>query len=96
MSILICLIGGQQAPNLFAVEQCRPQKNILVHSEDTESDASDFQSFLSSRVYQDIRLWKVDPYHPGVITKAAQQLRGSLSGEEVILNYTGGSKPMTS
>ncbi len=94
MSVLICLTGGQQAPNLFAVEQCRPQKIILVHSEDTEPDASDFRSFLSSRGYEDIRLWKVDPYHPRLITTAAQELRERLSGEEVILNYTGGTKPM--
>lgn len=94
MSILICLIGGQQAPNLFSVLRCSPERIILVHTEDSRDEADRLRSFLKSRQVEQIQLFKVDPYHPRLIHQAAEQLKQQLGSREIILNYTGGTKPI--
>lgn len=92
---LICLISGQLAPNLLSVIHFNPTQVILVHTEETYEYAVRFQDLLSNS-YQipHIKKWQTRPFDPEKIQERALALKETLAGQEILLNYTGGTKPM--
>lgn len=99
---LITLVSGQLSPNFFSVRLLSPSRLVLVHTIDT-SDEADLLAEVAQRKpeYGVSECMKAEtaPFHPGKIRSAAQQLLARLTEEgvmpsEIVLNYTGGTKPM--
>lgn len=92
--VMICLVGEQPVPNLIPIRHFRPRAVILVHSRLTRS-VSDGLKGLLDKEYE-LRLAEVDPYD---VVKARRGLTrligdGGWAADELIFNFTGGTKPM--
>ena len=97
MPTLITLISGQLAPNLYSVLHLKPEKVILVHTKDTRGEAEHFKELVLKRYgVQSAELYECSPYDPEKLQNQATYLCEKLNGENnLILNYTGGTKPMS-
>jgi hypothetical protein len=96
MKTLICLIGGQLAPNLLDLLYTRPQKLILVHTSATKEEAVTFSDYVYERYNVDaIELSAVDAFDLNLIQQKAHELFTKEASSELVLNYTGGTKQMS-
>ncbi|MGI6250414.1 MAG: hypothetical protein ACOYKD_03515 [Anaerolineaceae bacterium] len=98
MKILICLVGGQPAPNVLPIIKINPDQLILVYSKTTEKAAKNTENLVRSD-YQisNIRLLKVDDAYdlPGITLDLNKHLEEDSSPrDELIFNLTGGTKIM--
>ena len=91
----ICLISGQLAPNLLSVLKLEPKSVVLVHTEATKKQADHFGGIIQKRYgVQEVIKKEVLPFNPLAIREAAEDLVRDLQGIQIMLNYTGGTKPM--
>ncbi len=98
MKILICLVGGQPAPNVLPIIRIDPDQLILVYSKTTEKAAKNTENLVRSD-YQisNIHLLKVDDAYDlhGITLYLNKYLeKNSSPCDELIFNLTGGTKIM--
>lgn len=98
MKIMICLVGGQPAPNVLPIIKINPDQLILVYSRTTEKAAKSTESLVRSDYdISDIRLFKVDnAYDLHRITLDLNKYleENSSPCDELLFNLTGGTKIM--
>lgn len=94
MTTLVSLVGGQQTPIFLAQEHFKPDVSILVHTADSAQQAIHLKSFFESKfIHCKVVLEQVDPYDINEAASLARKINDENSS--VILNYTGGTKPMS-
>lgn len=94
MKLLINLIGGQTAPNFIAARQYKPDKILNICSKDTENKSMMFKkTFGESHFLDDIVL--NDPFDLSELETAIENIKEKHINDEIILNFTGGTKPMS-
>lgn len=94
MKLLINLIGGQTAPNFIAARQYKPDKLLNICSKDTENKSIMFKkTFGESHFLSDIVL--NDPFDISELESAIEVINERHRNDEIILNFTGGTKPMS-
>jgi hypothetical protein len=98
MRVLICLVGGQPAPNVLPLDYYHPDQVILVHT----SSTTQVEEKLAKVIEEDYKievikpLCKVVPYQLDNIKQTLMNFlkqNGKLD-EELVFNLTGGTKPM--
>lgn len=89
--IYIALVGAQPAPVCWGLVYFKPDKSILICSEQTEKVAKNIQSLFDC--YFDICL--CDSVDMDEIKKLCEELRSEYEGDEVMLNISGGTKAWT-
>lgn len=98
MKIMICLVGGQPAPNVLPIIKINPDQLILVFSGTTEKAAKNTESLVRSDYHiANIRFLKVNnAYDLHRITLDLNKYLDENSGpcDELIFNLTGGTKIM--
>ena len=95
MKVLVSLIGEQPIPNLLPLRYFKPSACLGVHSDYTEKAAARLATLTKGLV--EIWLLKVNAYDIRAIRDsltAEIQGRGILP-QEMLLNLTGGTKPMS-
>lgn len=95
MKILINLISGQTYPNYFAFLYSDPHKIINLYSEDTIKALENLNSLIKSKKNVDIEDIKVNPFDYNNIYSVCDSLNLRHNNDEIILNYTGGTKIMS-
>lgn len=96
MKIMICLSGGQPAPNVLPILKINPDQLILVYSKTTEKVARNTERLVMSD-YQisNIYLLRVDEAYnfPNITLALNNYLEENISlSDELIFNLTGGTK----
>lgn len=95
MKTLVCLVGGQMAPNLFSVKINAPERVILVHTDQTKVEAErlNYQLLhyygINSSSLEEVSAFALDQ----IIASAAAIFEKNPDVETV--NYTGATKPMS-
>lgn len=93
MTVLVNLVGEQPLPNLLPIKLEQPDTVVLVHSTRTEKVAQRLKRLISG----DVSLFSIDAYNIG---EGAMRLRTLITDkrwpvEDVVINLTGGTKPMS-
>lgn len=90
MKYLFHLVSGQTTPNYIAYKEINPDKNILISSEDTRTEVYILKKIFGNSV-EEIR---VKPFSMrDAKDKVESFIKSNISdGDEVILNFTGGTK----
>lgn len=97
---MVCLVGGNPLPVYLGIMQFADLTNdhtiiVLVHSEETKSQALSVKSIMkaSARVKAKLVLKQlIDPFNPSLVNGLMAELRGDYP--KAALNYTGGTKVM--
>lgn len=92
MKILINLIGGQTIPNLIAQKYIQPDKIILLFSKGSIKQRDSFKSVFSNMTFEDK---EIEPFNYNNIKAAAMDIIKNNSDDDLILNFTGGTKIMS-
>jgi hypothetical protein len=91
--VLILLVGEQPVPNLLPTRRLQPDVVVLVHTDQTETIAGRLRGLLEPAMT--CLLCRVDPYDLiETETRLAAQIAGYAPSDDVVLNLTGGTKPM--
>lgn len=93
MTVLINLVGEQPLPNLLPVKLEQPDTVVLIHSTLTEKVAPRLEKLILGNVH----LYQVDAYNIGEVAARLDALitEKQWPAEEVVINLTGGTKPMS-
>ncbi len=91
MKCLFHLIGGQTAPNYIAWKEFRPDKNILIYSKDTFREVQILKKIFGNQTDQIL----VNPFQFEDTTRTIKHYieQHLSSSDELLLNFTGGTKP---
>jgi len=90
---MVFLVGEQPLPNLLPAKHLRPDAGILVHTDRTGRIARNLKSLLEPGIPSE--LLGVDPYDLASIeSRLLDRLANLAPNGEVVLNLTGGTKPM--
>lgn len=92
MKTLINLIGGQTIPNLIAYKFCQPMKIILLYSKGSEKIKDNFKNSLDHLLFEE---QEIDPYNYDNIYQTVKKLISKNVKNELILNFTSGTKIMS-
>ena len=93
---LICLVSGQLAPNLLSVLHFKPDEVVLVCTSDSRDLAERFKDLLISKYqFESVHISETNPFHLSEIQESAVKLAEQFKARKMILNYTGGTKPMS-
>lgn len=92
MKILINLIGGQTIPNLIAYKYVNPDLVILLYSEDSARQKDYFIQTCNSSQAEEIQ---IPPYDYYEIKSILRNILKKYSKDELILNFTSGTKIMS-
>ncbi len=88
--ILLCLSGEQPIPNLIPVRYLKPDQTLIAH---TTAEHSQKSAVRLSRLAGNTRLFSIGEGYQ--IPRILEVLHREISqSEEVIVNLTGGTKPM--
>lgn len=93
MTTLISLIGEQPIPNLLPIRYLKPDKSVLVYSDRTAETTNRLIELIEP--ITEVISVRVNPYDPISIQSAIEQVLQSEGEEELIINLTGGTKPMS-
>lgn len=99
--ILIQLIGAQAQPNAVCIKTVNPQVVVNVHTEKTKTVANHLEDFLRTHLrhirYQSIQASAFPSVDETKVLfgKIFTLLREKVGDAEYIVNYTGGTKPMS-
>lgn len=88
MKTLISLIGEQPMPNLLPILFFKPDKNILLYSDLTESGARKLEKLLSNSDKAKVDAYDIDSIKKQVLVKIQDS-------DDFIFNITGGTKLMS-
>lgn len=91
----ITIVGKELMPLIIGFFAEPAENVVIVHSKDSLNHALAFERFVKNRDAKDVRLLEVEPFDLKEIYWKAEQSAVSLSGQRVILNYTGGTKQMS-
>lgn len=92
---MICLIGEQPIPNLLPVLHFRPASVLLVHSSFTERVANRLTAVVAKALPgTTVQNCLVDAYDVAEIYQKMAAAVGAQTGTELLVNLTGGTKPM--
>jgi len=94
MTTLILLVGEQPAPNLLPLRYYTPAQVVLVHTRRTAPIAGRLKKVIGTVVVEP--LCEVDAYAMPSIADGLRDYitRHGWSGDDLIFNLTGGTKPM--
>ena len=92
MKTLINLIGGQTIPNLIAQKFVEPQKIVLVFSKGSVKQKENYKKISPEIDFQEI---EIEPYDYDTIANITSQIVNNNATDEIILNFTGGTKIMS-
>lgn len=94
MKVLVNLIGGQPTPNVIAFKEVSADKIINVYSSESEKQHKSICSTLGQSSSEDHM--KADPFNYEMnLQLAADILESHSVGNELVLNFTGGTKIMS-
>jgi hypothetical protein len=92
---MVCLVGEQPIPNLLPILHYHPDAVVLVHSDYTERVADRLQAVVTQEQPGiSVRKCLVEPYSVDQIYRELERTVGSQRGPELLVNLTGGTKPM--
>lgn len=91
---MIALVGEQPIPNLLPIRHVKPVEVLLVRTDRTKQVSERLEKVIKQEV--GVHFCQVDPYDIAKIyTKLTEKIEGlKWSTSEIILNLTGGTKPM--
>lgn len=99
--ILIQLIGKQTIPNLVCIKALRPDVVLNVYTERTRDALAAIENFVGERLPETHpRSAQTDVPFPSadalkkLLSESIDALRSEFLGAEIVVNYTGGTKPM--
>ena len=99
MKIMICLVGGQPAPNVFPLKEISPDHLVLVYSDRTHEVAKNIKSVVEKVLeINTIALEEIDSAYDfqAIYTKLSNYLNENGSDtDELIINLTCGTKIMS-
>lgn len=94
MKILVNLIGGQPAPNYIAAKEIKPDKIINLYSESSKIQHNNLCNALNINSKNEHFI--VDAYNYSINENIINKILAEYSDEnELILNFTGGTKIMS-
>lgn len=88
MKTLISLIGEQPIPNLLPILFLKPEKNVLLYSDLTESAAKKLEKLLTNSDKAKVDAYDIDSIKNFVLNKIQNT-------DDIIFNITGGTKLMS-
>ena len=91
MKILVSLISGQTMPNYFGIKYYEPDKCIFLFTEESTQQ----MEWLKKAVGLPKETIKIDSYNYENIQEKCQKIIKDYGEEELILNYTCGTKIMS-
>lgn len=91
---MVCLIGEQPIPNLLPIMHFRPEQVLLVHTSFTKTIAENLAAVVTQRALGSVEFSVVEPYNAASIYEVLSASVGTRSGPDLIINLTGGTKPM--
>ena len=99
--ILIQLIGKQTIPNLVCIKALRPDVVLNVYTERTRDALAAIENFVGERLPETShRSAQTDVPFPSadalkkLLSESIDALRSEFPDAEIVVNYTGGTKPM--
>jgi hypothetical protein len=92
MKILVNLISGQTIPNLIAQKYIKPQKVILLFSKGSIKQRDSYKSVLNGIKFEEI---EIEPFNYSNIYNEILNVLKNNIGNELILNFTCGTKVMS-
>lgn len=94
MSTLVCLVSHQPMANVIPVLELKPDNVILLQTEQEKSVASDIKSlFEEKNIKTQIFKKYLNPYNLETVKSACREIINA-NEKDIILNATGGTKPM--
>lgn len=91
---IVCLVSHQAMANVIPVFELKPDNVILLITPEEEEIAANLKElFGRKKINASIHPKKIDAYNLDLIKKECSNIINSVDGE-VILNITGGTKPM--
>lgn len=90
MKTLVNLIGGQTVPNLIAYKWVKPDKVVLLFSENSVQQKNNFKQIISESVVEER---EVKAFDFDSVKATSNQIISN--NDDVILNFTGGTKIMS-
>ncbi|MFO0578875.1 MAG: DUF1887 family CARF protein [Polyangia bacterium] len=91
---MICLIGEQPIPNLLPILHFRPERILLFYTKLTKRRAENLAAVAAQRTHGLVDSFVVEPYDAASIYEVLNTSVGSRPGSELLVNLTGGTKPM--
>lgn len=99
MKLMICLVGGQPAPNVYPLKEISPDHLVLVYSDRTKTVADNIINVVKKVLdIETIEPIEVDSAYEfqAIFTKLSNYLNENGSDtDELIINLTGGTKIMS-
>jgi hypothetical protein len=94
--VWICLAGEQALPNAIPAIAFHPEKVMLLHTDmvGSRDSARRCKKLLESRGIA-VDLYEVNPFDIPAISEMVASLIRATGAEKVVLNWTGGTKPMS-
>jgi hypothetical protein len=92
MTTLINLIGGQTVPNLIAQKYINPDNILLLYTKGSIKQKDCYKSVSPHITFSEC---EIDPYNFDQIQKVISDFIDSNSSDNIILNFTGGTKIMS-
>lgn len=90
--VLISLLGGQPAPVYMGLVGIKPEKSVVIFSEQSENNVSLLEQEFPERVSAKIKL---SPTNPIEILAMANALAQQYTGNEIYVNISSGTKAWT-
>ncbi len=91
MKILVSLVSGQTMPNYFGIKYYEPEKCIFLYTEESKQQ----MSWLKNSIKISSETIKIDTYDYNDIQTKCIEIINKLNDDELILNYTCGTKIMS-
>jgi len=91
MKILIHLISGQSLPTYIASELIKPEKNIYLFTESLKKTLINYHKVIRTD-YEEVL---IDAYYYNKVFNAVSEIIKKFISEELVINFTGGTKLMS-
>ncbi|MCH8569291.1 MAG: DUF1887 family protein [Balneolales bacterium] len=97
MQTMICLVSDDSdiELNYEASLEINPHSIVLCYTSTAQNEVKQLQKRLSAALNSDISLVKVPEFDLDAIQDIAENLFMSLHGKQIVLHYSGGTKPMS-
>lgn len=94
MSTIVCLVSHQAMANVIPVLEMKPNKVILLQTTQESNTSENLRNLFNSKnIKTEIFEKFIDPYNLETVKSASRQIINN-NESDIVLNVTGGTKPM--